>query len=701
MARDFYEDSKFYKRLPAGKTLTKQDLLLVVVGETLSGKTALVNALEYPCVTQGTWTGSTVPRVAVEVESGEHTVRVLDMPGNHGVNVAEIEELVRRTALSYQSQVAILCVVSGDALARTLPFVLELTELNVPLIVGLRDFKRAQDERRLPNLDVLSHVLGLPIFTDLGEHCLNVHKLAPLALSTVPPSFTLRYNPAVEKSLREVVREIPANTARWLSVAAVQGQQVSLPDEAQVKATQQNLLWRESGLDFSDLVLCTRQQLAQGLAAEATKRRRDNGALSQALGKSLAHPVLGILAFLVAAVLLLHLAFGLAYPWMRWINLLASLVGGQLQAWEMPDFCHSFLSRGLVAGLGGFAAFIPLLFAFYAVLIFLDEVGLTARAELGLSALSRKLGVAESSFSVLFRSLGCSITGAESASSLPTPGNQLRAALAAPLLPCAGKLGVMACLAAILCPEHAALTLVGLYAFALVFAVLALAVSKPLEKKVAGIDSEELEPELPPVCWPELRPWLRAAWNMTWNFVVVAFIPVLVVIILFWGMAFTHTAETVSGWFAWFFRPLALGEWRAVSALLAGLLAKEAMLGAAALGYLVNDPSPLLSWAEAGSALLLGTQEALWGMVQALTGFFSWDALQTCAQVVPLQLARKMVPLFSPSQSLALLVFVAYCPPCLAFFMSALRRLGGKYALIQGAVQLALAWVLTLIVSHM
>ena len=163
MAKDFYADPNFYKKLPAGSQLLEDDLLLLTVGETLSGKTALVNALEHTCVTSGTWPGSTVPRVAVDADILGRRVRVLDMNGSHGTSITEIEELVRQDGVLDKHHVAILCVMNADALARSLPFIIELTELGVPLLLGLRDCQNAKNKGVMLNLDVISNILDLPI----------------------------------------------------------------------------------------------------------------------------------------------------------------------------------------------------------------------------------------------------------------------------------------------------------------------------------------------------------------------------------------------------------------------------------------------------------------------------------------------------------------------------------------------------------
>ena len=699
MARDFYADASF----EPGAPLLGDDLLLLTVGETLSGKTALVNALEYPLTTLGTWLGSTVPRVAVDADMLGRRVRVLDMHGTHGTSVREIEELVRLDGSQNKYHVAILCVMNADAFAHTLPFIVELTELGVPLLLGLRDYANAKNKGTLLNLDVISRILGVPILTDIGERVLKLEEIAAKALETEPPSFTVRYNKAVEDSVREVARELNANTSRWLSISSVQGLQVTIPDSAQIKATQQNLNWRDSGSDFGEIVGAARLQLANGILREIGRHSGEASALEQKLDKVLTAPFLGVLIILALAGLLLHLAFSLASPWTVWINSIASIAASFLAGIGMPDMVQSLVNRCFVEGLGSFLAFIPLVFAFFLVISGLEESGLSSRLGAGFRGICSLLGIADIFSTPLVQSLACTVHGIETALLMPSPSNRIRAALALPFVPCAGRLAVLACLSAILCPDKAGWVLVSLYAAGMALACLVLLASKCLELRAAeGAEAkQESSLDLPPFRFPKLKSLICTAGLLTWNFFATAFAPVILVLVAVWALVYFKKMEALAGFFAWAFSPLGLGDWRAIATMLSSLVAKEAALAAAAMNYLVSDPCQAMTLAECAKALGQTTMTALHDTWQALVGFFSWGALHGCANMVPVKLAGKITPLFKPAQALALLVFTAFSTPCLPTLFAVARQARGKYMLAQAAIQLAAAWVLAFMASKM
>lgn len=702
MTKDFYADPNFYKRLPVGSQLLGDDLLILTVGETLSGKTALVNALEYNCVTAGTWPGSTVPRVAVDADILGRRVRVLDMNGAHGTNVSEIEELVRQEKGLNNPHVAILCAVNADALARSLPFIIELAELGAPLLLGLRDSENAKNKGVMLNLSVISNILDIPILTDIGDRVLKLEEIAEKALDAKISSFSVRYNSAIESSILEVGRELNVNTHRWLSIAAVQGLQVTIPDKAQIKATQQNISWRESGTDFSDTVDTTRLQIASGILREIDHHTGELSSFEKKMGILLGKPAVAIPVTIAVALVLFHLCFSLARPWMAWINSAAHILAGIVAGCQLQEIVQSVLNRCLIEGLGSFLAFMPLMFAFYFVLCFLEESGLIARFGHGISFICRLLGIADLAATPAGQSIACTVQGFNTVRILPSRSNQTRAALALPFIPCAGRLGVLACLSAVFFPGKAAVIIISIYLGSLILTAISLLLTKPLERRIKNeVKEEEVEtPELPPCRIPSFKTLLTTAGILTWNFFLAAMGPVLICLAVIWCLVYFKKAEMIAGWFAWIFKPLGLGDWRMVCTLISGFFAKEAMLASAAMTYLVNDPCQAMDVAIAFKALWQATLTALNDTVQTIMGFFSWTALLSSSHDIHAKLANKMTAMIKSAPAMALLVFTAFSFPCLPSLISLIRSAGGKYALIQTAAQFVLAWLLALLISH-
>ena len=165
--------------------------------------------------------------------------------------------------------------------------------------------------------------------------------------------------------------------------------------------------------------------------------------------------------------------------------------------------------------------------------------------------------------------------------------------------------------------------------------------------------------ELPNYRMPSAKNVVRLLWDKAKDFLQRAFTVIFIATIAVW---FLQTFDLrlnivsdskysilaiLSGYIAPIFKPLGFGDWRIVTALVAGFMAKESVVS---------------------------TLSVLFGSTQTLL-----------ATITPLSAA-------------ALLVFCLLYTPCVAAIASIKRELGGKWATGIVIVQCVIAWVCALIV---
>ncbi len=699
-SRDFYEQAGYSRQLEPGAPLTARDMLVVVVGETLSGKTALVNGIEANRVSHGVWKGSTVSRVAIDLPIMGRTVRVLDLPGSHGTSMDEIEELVRSEVGRPEPQKVILQVVNADVIPKSLPFTLELCELNVPVLLGLRVYKRASAEGRLPNLEAIKNIVDIPILTEIGDQTLDVEGIAKIAATAQPPSFTPRYVEALEKSLAEISNELNYNTSRWLALAALQGLPVELPTEAQIKATQQSINWRESGSDVVEAIKSTRLHLAQIVLLDGKSEVKPSQ-FASLIGKLLDSSPWAVLAMVpILAFMLLHLAFLVAHPWMSWIGQSATILGKALAALPIPKGFSALLNAGIVGGLGTLLSLVPTMFAFYLVLRFLDSSGLAVRFGKSLKRLFAMAGVSERAVNPLLQAMGCSLRGIRSVRELAADSDKLRTALAVPFVPCGARLAFIACIAALFFPKGAAGLVVGAYLLGWLLALIVLLLTKRFSSDEA---EEQREKDAPiPFMIPPAGMLIREAWSCTLEFLRAAFLPLLGAVIAVWSLMQVggwHSGslfQDIAGAFGAILKPLGLSDWRLSGTLLAGICSKEAMLATAALSF--QGSAEHLSFVQALTQIGNGLVQAALATCKGVMGYFSWASLGACPEDLGF-LAKKFSAVMKPGQAMAYMAFTAFATPCLPVIMEIKALSGLKWALGSWVLQFALAWVAALILS--
>ena len=196
-------------------------------------------------------------------------------------------------------------------------------------------------------------------------------------------------------------------------------------------------------------------------------------------------------------------------------------------------------------------------------------------------------------FSIIL-GLGCSQVAVLSTRAIAEPATRLRAAFIAPYMPCSARLAVFTAIAAYFGLPSVVVAAMYVLAFFVSLGVLA-----ATRKLFGGGASDELLMEMPPYRLPSARPVARSVLSDTWSFVVRVGSVVLGVSVIMWvlssfsiGYGFTGGGDksimsTFAGFVAPVFTPLGFGNWRAVTALISGIAAKETLISViAALGGL-------------------------------------------------------------------------------------------------------------------
>ena len=175
--------------------------------------------------------------------------------------------------------------------------------------------------------------------------------------------------------------------------------------------------------------------------------------------------------------------------------------------------------------------------------------------------------------------------------------------------------------------------------------------------------------ELPPYRWPTPRNTLLHVWERVKHFLEKAGTIIFAMSVVLWflenfDMTFhmvENTAQSIlgviGGFLAPLFTPLGFGTWQAAVALLAGLVAKEAV-------------------------------------VSSLSMFFGFSTIAG-AEVI----RASMAGTFTPLSAYSFLVFVLLYVPCMAAVSTMRRELGsGKWTLRMVAWQILAAYVVSLVV---
>lgn len=345
----------------------------------------------------------------------------------------------------------------------------------------------------------------------------------------------------------------------------------------------------------------------------------------------------------------------------RGIAWLADAADGALTALDAGPLLHGLVREGVFAGVGSVAAFLPVILALFFFLSLLEDTGYLARVAFVMDRPLRRLGLSGQSAVPLLLGFGCSVPGVLAARTLPTRRDRALTIVLTPCMSCSAKTPVYAAFAAAFFPERSAVVFLALYALGIGTAAGA---APLLGRTVLRGEAASFVMELPDYRWPDARSVLRRMWVRTKEFLARAFTVILAASVGVWVLrTFTPTWRVaasagesllaVAGQaLAPVFAPLGFGDWRAATALMTGLLAKETVLST--LGVLLGGD-----------------------LTAALPG------------------------VFSPAAAASFLVFTALYAPCVAAQAAMRQELGSRLGTLAAAIgSCAAAWCAAAVVYH-
>jgi ferrous iron transport protein B len=604
--------------------------LAALVGNPNAGKTALFNRLTGSNQKVANYAGVTIERKEgrLTLSSGK-TVRVLDLPGTYSLNPRSPDEritceVLQGTARGEKRPDLVVCVLDATNLRRGLRLVLGIKRMNLPCVVALNMADLAANRGIRLDPDALASELGVPVVS------------------------TVAVQGDGDASLRELLArpEIWQPTTSLMPVPMPAGDE--LPDHERVRVILERL-----GLD----------EVAPHL-------------LSDRIDRVVLHPVIGP----VLLAVLLFLVFQAVFAWAEgpkdWIeaatNWLSAWVGGRVP----EGWLRSFITDGLIAGVGGVIVFLPQVLILFFFIIVLEESGYLPRAAFLLDRIMGGVGLSGRSFIPLLSSFACAIPGIMATRTIANPRDRLVTIMIAPMMTCSARLPVYALLIGAFIPSRSigpGFDLQGLVLFLLYLAgiVGSLAVAWILKRATARGTVRPLMMELPVYHWPHLRSVALGLWQRAVIFMRRVGTIILVLTIALWFLASFPGAPADAT------RP-------AIEYSFAGMLGHGLSLLLAPIGF---------NW-QISIALVPG----LAAREVAVSALGTVYALSATGKDTAGALSPIIAQSWSLATALSLLAWYVFAPQCMATLATVKRETGGwKWALVMAGYLFGLAYLASFI----
>ena len=400
-----------------------------------------------------------------------------------------------------------------------------------------------------------------------------------------------------------------------------------------------------------------RYALCEEIAREVVIQRGHGSRVTELLDRVLLSRVLGIPIFLGIMWLVFQFSFRASEPFMGWIEQGFSALGEWLSQAIPNPWWASFLSDGIIGGLGFILTFVPPIFFLFLALAFLEDSGYMARVAFLWDRLMTRVGLSGKSVIPMLLGFGCNVPAIMAARTIEDERDRILTILVNPLIPCSARLPVFVLLAGAFFPRHAGTVVFSMYLLGI---LLAMGMAITLRRTVLRGRPAPLVMELPPYSLPTLKGLILHTWNRGKVFLKKAGTVLLLGAILIWALSAhpwgSAVGDSYLGRFgkllAPAFRPLGF-DWRATVALISGFMAKEIVVGTFGVLYGVEG-------------------EAAIG--QALAGAMN------------------------PVSAFAFMAFVLIYVPCLATIGVIRAEAGGKWAAFAVAYEIVLAYLVALLI---
>ncbi len=656
--------------LPEGTLLT-----FALVGNQNSGKTTLFNQLTGSNQHVGNFPGVTVDRKDGMIRGYKDTL-ITDLPGIYSMSPYSSEELVSRDFVLNEKPKAIINIVDATNLERNLYLTMQLLKMEIPMVVALNMMDELRGNGGTVDINIMESMLGVPVVPisaaknegvdELIRHAIHVAKYQekPLKQDFCSPE---DHKGSMHRALHAVSHLIEDHAERsgvpveFASVKLIEGDE-RISARLELDENEQETLGhivlqmeKERGLDAGAAVADMRFDYIERVCEACLIRPKESleHIRSRKIDRILTGKYTAIPLFIIIMGLVFFLTFFLIGPFLQdllatGIGSLSALAEKAMISVHVNETIQSLVINGIFEGVGSVISFLPLIVILFFFLSMLEDSGYIARVAFVMDKVLRRIGLSGRSIVPMLIGFGCTVPAVMSTRTLPSDRDRKMTILLTPFMSCTAKLPIYSFFVAAFFPQHSWLIITGLYVLGILVGVLAALLYR---KTLFRGNAVPFVMELPNYRIPSPRNVVLLMWEKAKDFLQRAFTVILIATIVVWflksfnfQLQLVEEADSmlaaVGNVLAPLFKPVGLGDWRLVTSLICGFMAKESVVSV--MGVLF------------GSGL---------------------------------------ISLISPLSVASMLVFCLLYTPCVAAIAAIRREMGGKWAVFAVIWQCALAWI--------
>lgn len=604
-------------------------MIFALAGNQNCGKTTLFNALTGSNQHVGNFPGVTVDQKMGDIK-GTKNCSVVDLPGIYSIRPYTQEEIVSRDFILDGKPDGIINIVDATNIERNLYLTLQLLELNLPMVVALNMMDEVRANGGTVDVKKLSESLGVPVIpisaaknegvSELSDKMVYVAKnrILPKRIDFCSDGPVHRCIHAVAHVIEDHARNISV-PPRFCATKLIEGDDEYFADRLELDKNERELIEHsivemehDTGLDRNAALADMRYTFIEKSVAQSVVKCNESREHKRSVkmdkvltGKYTALPVFFGVMFLVFWLTFNVIGSKLSDLLSLGIGALTNLCDKGLTAYGINPVVHSLIIDGIFAGVGSVLSFLPIIVTLFFFLSILEDTGYMARVAFVMDKLLRKIGLSGRSFVPMLIGFGCSVPAIMSTRTLSSDRDRKMTILLTPYMSCSAKIPIYAVFTAAFFAKYRALVMIGLYVTGIVLGII---VALILKKTAFKGEPVPFVMELPNYRMPSPKSVFLLLWEKARDFLQRAFTVIFLATIIIWFLQSFDTRlnvvddsadsllAMVGKFIAPIFTPLGFGDWRAVTALISGFTAKEAVVST--LSVLMNTGT-----AELGTVL--------------------------------------------------------------------------------------------------
>lgn len=610
----FGEDGKYHSKKDENPLSDDTLLTFALVGNQNSGKTTLFNRLTGSNQHVGNFPGVTVEKKEGEIIGYKNTL-LIDLPGIYSMSPYSSEEIVSRNFVLDENPSAIINIVDVNNIERNFYLTMQLLEMQVPMVIALNMMDEFVGNGGSVDINTMEALLGVPIIPisasknegieELVEHAYHIAKYQerPNIIDLCDEN---DYGGSIYRAIHSISHLLSddikkAKLPLKFSVSKIIENDKLIYEKIDIHEDKREIIEniisqmeKDRGLDRSAAMADLRFNFIRSVVFNSVIKPKENKQhiRSEKIDRILTGKYTAIPTFILIMLTIFYLTFNVVGLFFQnvldyLINNLSGVVDVLLTNLNVNNTVHSLIIDGIFNGVGSVVSFLPIIVTMFFFLSLLEDSGYIARVAFVMDKLLRKIGLSGRSIVPLLIGFGCSVPAVMATRTLPSKRDRKLTILLTPFMSCSAKLPIYAFFVNSFFKGKEVLVMSGLYILGVLIAILIAYVYKDTAFKGEAVP---FVMELPNYRFPTFKNVKQLLIDKSTDFIYRAFSIILLATIVVWFLSnfsfqlnlVSDTKDSIlaiiSGKITYLFKPLGLDDYRVVTALITGFMAKESVV---------------------------------------------------------------------------------------------------------------------------